>query len=164
MSHISKITNTKITSIPTLVKALLSLGVPKECIEINETPVPIYDYDNRATSYRWKGEKDARFKNGDVAHVIIRKEKIDRLVTVHNDVGFYVAKTGAVLMICDYALEGATTAFDEINKLGGFSAKFIKKLGQEYVVQEAVSHYEKSAKRVTVEKMNNGKKKIVVEV
>lgn len=85
-----------------LIDALVASGlVTRDQIEVHETPQLLKDYCGHTTKYRYADTKDERFKDGDKAHIIIRKKHTG---SSNNDLGFYIDESGeSISFLCDYS-------------------------------------------------------------
>lgn len=65
-----------------LVAALCDMGFTREEIQVNETPVQLFDFQGKATRYT-----DTK---GDKAHIVIRASAVNRVLSggASNDLGF----------------------------------------------------------------------------
>lgn len=145
MSHFSEIP-VSYRDTDCVVQALIAIGYKKDQIEVHKIPAPVRDYRNQQTTYRWQDQKDERFKAGDVAHVIVRKEHVGQTC---NDFAVYVDPAGdSKIFACDYSRNGNRCYQPKIKALGGHSAKFFHKLADEYGYAVAKKHYTARGKQV----------------
>lgn len=145
MSHYTEM-KTDFHDADCLVDALVAVGIPREWIEVNKTPRPLLDYQGKTSMYRWKDHQDDRFKAGDCAHVIVRRDKFDKLNPEHrglfNDMGFYLdTAKGSVAFVCDYS-----------RQYTGFNDAWTNRVRQEYTVAKTKKHYKALGRQVHVER------------
>jgi hypothetical protein len=149
MSHFSQIA-CEFKDAECLVSALVATGMFKrEQVEVHDRPEHLIDYLGKRTSYRYKDTKDARFKDGDVAHVIVRRQNVG---SASNDMGWYLdSKGGSVALIDDYS-----------KSTGKYDQKFVDKVAHEYAIstiQKQAKQKGKVAHRVTT---TEGRTKVFV--
>jgi hypothetical protein len=128
---------------------LIACGVPEHAIEVHETPQPLIDYLGHSTHYHIRDHpEDARFKNGDVAHVIVRKSWLG---AGHNDAGFFVDKEkGSVGFLCDFARSSSR-----------FNDSWMDSVAQKYAVAEVKAEYADQGSEV-IEQEHEGETYIYV--
>jgi hypothetical protein len=140
MSHFAKI-EVKFFDAQALVAALVAVGVPREHIEVNAQPQPVYDYQGQPTSYLYKDHHEQYFAKGDIGHVFIRRKFLPE---AHNDICFNTDKQHSCALICDYARQRS-----------GYNDKWLGKVTQEYAAELAKKHYAAMGKQVVRVNENN---------
>ena len=116
--------------------------MPREHIEVFDQPQQLIDYCGKPTKYRFQDTGDERFKNGDKAHVIIRRDHVGNAA---NDVGFYIDDNGdSVAFVSDF------------DRSGKFGDGFLPKLAQRYTTLETKAEYADAGKEV-IEQVHEGR-------
>jgi len=148
MSHFSSV-KVQYKDVPTLIDALVKCGFRRDQIEVHAVPQLIKDYHGRTTKYSYKDTQDERFKDGDKAHVIVRRQHMG---PSHNDMGFYVdSKGGSVEFLCDFARGSNNASANKIAHADGGYAPWLKRVKREYSAATAMRSFKsqgKVAKRV----------------
>ena len=141
MSHFTQI-ETQFKNRERLVETLVELGVLLAHIEIHDEAQQLYTYDGAKSAYRWNVLQDERFKDGDKAHVIVRRKHVGKSC---NDLGFYLDESGeSVGFVCDYATKKNychTVVYD---------ADWMNNLKQKYAIAETVAYHEEQGDVVEV--------------
>jgi hypothetical protein len=119
-----------------LIDALVKSGVPLSAIEVHEKPQLLKDYCGHTTKYRYADTKDARFENGDCAHIIVRKKHTGAM---NNDLGFYIEENGdSISFLCDYSR--SSTKFND---------KWLAEVRTHYSEAEIVAEHADKCEEVT---------------
>lgn len=136
MSHYTSI-KTQFRNTETLVRALVEQGIKREHIEVHAEAQPIQRYNGTFSAYRRDSLKDARFADGDRAHVIVRGNHVGFLC---NDLGFYFdPDTGeSIAFICDFS------------KNNGYGDAWQNRLRQSYARLETIQYHEDRGESVEV--------------
>ncbi len=111
-----------------LVEALVNAGFSRDQIEVHDEPQLLLNYKGEPTMI---GASDSRFKTGDRAHVIIRREHVGRAC---NDYGIYIdAQNGSREFSCDWAQRNINNCVlnPTVKADGGFGP-WAKRLKREY--------------------------------
>jgi len=104
MSHFTSV-EVQYKSTDALVEALVKCGFTKDQIEVHAKPIAMRDYHGKSTKYVHRDTGDARFRDGDKAHVIVRAAHVGH---ASNDMGWYIEKDGTGReIICDYDRGGS---------------------------------------------------------
>lgn len=128
-----------------MVAALMKSGFTRDQIEVHEKPALLKDYCGKSTKYIYNDTKDERFKDGDCAHVIIRRKHMG---SSHNDMGFYVDKDGnSKTILCDYAISsGRSACANPVAKAEGGYKPWMKKVKREYTAETTVRMFKRQGK------------------
>jgi hypothetical protein len=125
-----------------LIAALVECGVPREHIEVYDTPQLLEDYCGHHTKYRYQDTGDKRFINGDCGHVTIKRHNVGE---ASNDISFYIDEGGdSVAFVSDY------------DRSGKYGDSFLPKLTQRYATLETKAEYADAGKEV-IEQVHEGR-------
>jgi len=118
MSHYSEIPLT-CKDRQAVIDALLACGIKREQIEVHDQPKLLEDYHGQKSKYRYNDHQDERFKDGDKAHIIVRRKHLGSL---QNDMGIYVDGDKSQVFICDYARRNKSFTLNNFPKEYNFAA------------------------------------------
>lgn len=158
MSHYTSI-ELSITNREALIEALIECGVPRSAIEVHDTPQRLKDYRGQTTRYRFKDFQDQRFKDGDCAHVIIRKEHFGG---IENDAGIYLDGEKSVFLLDDYTRSKMHPFFKNLSGAQVTGEVWLKDVRKAYVYHQTKAQYSKKGKKVEKKLGQDGRLHIFV--
>lgn len=144
MSHQSNI-KVALKDTESLIEALVDCGIPRDEIVASLAPQHLIDYTGKKTRYVYNDTQDPRFKEGDVAHVIVRRKTLQGS---HNDLGFFVDGDDSRAIVCEYTKTTGSPVFKNADGERVTTDKWLAAVKQQYAFHVAKKTFAKVGKKV----------------
>lgn len=138
MSHYTEI-KLKVKNRESILAAMELCGFERSQIEVHDKPVLLADYEGNRSYYRWKDHQDVRFKDGDCAHIVVRREHMGQS---QNDFGIYLDGDESVVFLCDFSRScDPKYCRNPVAKEEGNYSGWLNRFGTEYAAQETIQFH-----------------------